>query len=196
MMLRGQMIGVLCFLILSGESRAEAPLWSVDYQQSSITFQAIQMSAAFEGHFNQWRATIGFDPGALEDSTAVVEIDPGSIDTGYDARDTQVQDNEWFDTALHPTATFEVTRFSHLGGTNYAADAKLTLRGTTLNVTMPCSIEINTDADGTAHASMRGTLALDRTAFGIGQGQWATSDTVGKEVIVTVRVEADRGVAN
>ncbi len=39
-------------------------------------------------------------------------------------------------------------------------------------------------------AKMNGQLVLDRTAFGVGQGQWRTGSTVATQVTVTVNLTA------
>ena len=41
-------------------------------------------------------------------------------------------------------------------------------------------------------ARMNGQLVLNRTAFGIGQGQWSTPDVVDTKVVVIVQLTAHR----
>jgi polyisoprenoid-binding protein YceI len=39
---------------------------------------------------------------------------------------------------------------------------------------------------------MKGATVIDRTAFGVGQGQWKTGDVVATKVTVNVAVTAHR----
>ena len=74
-----------------------------------------------------------------------------------------------------------------LGGGKYQASGDLTIRGVSKPVLLPFTLAISGDT-----ARMNGSLVLNRTAFGIGQGQWKTGDVVASEVTVTVALTAHR----
>ena len=74
-----------------------------------------------------------------------------------------------------------------LGGGRYQAVGDLTIRGVSHPAVLPFTLAITGDT-----ARMNGQLALNRGAFGIGQGKWATADTVDTQVAVTVALTAHR----
>jgi polyisoprenoid-binding protein YceI len=68
------------------------------------------------------------------------------------------------------------------------ADGALTMRGVTRNVSLPFQLVING-----SNALMQGSFTLDRTAFGIGRGQFAGAEPVAKGVTVPINIVARRG---
>ena len=54
-------------------------------------------------------------------------------------------------------------------------------------IALPFTLAISGDT-----ARMNGTVVLNRTAFGIGQGQWKTGDVVATAVNVTVSLTAHK----
>ena len=110
-----------------------------------------------------------------------------SFQSGADDRDGQVQSADWFNAAAHPEATFVTTGFTHVGGNAYEAAADLTIRETTVEVVLPFTLDINGET-----ATMAGELTLDRTNFGVGQGQFADDTLVRHSVTVSVDLTATR----
>ncbi|MFZ1988608.1 MAG: YceI family protein, partial [Alphaproteobacteria bacterium] len=92
----------------------------------------------------------------------------------------------WFDIAKFPVARFETKSFKDLGRGKYEAAANLTIRGVTKEVVFPFSLAIKGKV-----AKMTGSLALLRTDYGVGQGQWTATDWVGGDVKVDVALTAD-----
>ena len=84
-------------------------------------------------------------------------------------------------------ASFVTRDFRDLGGGRYATDGDLTIRGIRKPVTLPFTLAISGDT-----ARMNGSVVLNRTAFGIGQGQWKTGEVVATEVTVSVALTAHR----
>jgi len=94
---------------------------------------------------------------------------------------------DWFSVAAHPTAAFKATRFRHLGGNRYEALGTLSLRGVSRPLKLPFTLTIAGDV-----ATMTGTATIDRTVFGVGQGEWAATTDLPAAVSVTVAIKADR----
>jgi polyisoprenoid-binding protein YceI len=165
-----------------------APAWTIVPAESSLGFQVSQAGGTIAGSFRRFTATIAFDPQDLETSQVQVSIDIASITTGAAERDQELPKPEWFDIARFPRATFIAERFRGLGRSNYLAEGTLTLRDAKVPVSLPFTLELQGNSD----AVMQGKVDLDRTAFGVGQGPWATSDIVGHKVTVVVRLKAHR----
>lgn len=179
---------VLAAVAIAAATPAAAQVrWTVDKAASSVGFRGSMSGAAFDGRFRRWDAQILFDPAALNKSSVTAVIDLASAATGDASRDQSLPGGEWFDTARFPRATFTAKKFQALGGTRYAAIGTLTIRGVSRPVTLPFQLVIQG-----RQARMRGILTLNRTTFGIGQGQFAGPDTVAHAVQVSVTINATR----
>jgi polyisoprenoid-binding protein YceI len=170
-----------------GISSANAAPWKMDAAKSQLGFSGTQTGAAFKGHFTRFSAQIDFDPDHPQTSRIAVTIDPASAVTGDSQRDTALPDKDWFDTAHFPQAKFVTSSIRKTGANAYAAAGILTLRGIAKPVTLPFTLTID---GATAHA--KGRLNLVRTAFGVGQGTWASGQWVALDVGVDVDIVATR----
>ena len=163
-----------------------APAWAVD-PASRLTFQGAMNGQAFTGTFKRWSAQIVFDPKALAASKAVVTVNVASAATGDADRDQAIPTDDWFAAGKFAQATFISRDFRDLGGGKYAADGDLTIRGVKKPITLPFTLAISGDT-----ARMNGAIVLNRTAFGVGQGQWANEEVVAAKVTVNVALIAHR----
>ena len=154
---------------------------------ASLTFSATWSGSPVEGRFNRWTADILFSPDALDRSKLTVSVDMGSAVTGDDQRDQSLPSGDFFDTAAHPKATFTATKFRKTGEGQYVADGTLDLRGVKKPLSLPFSLKIVGDT-----ATARGVTTLDRTTFGVGQGEWASTDQIAAKVKVSFSLTAKR----
>jgi polyisoprenoid-binding protein YceI len=168
-------------------ARSAAPAWSVDKTNSKIRFRSTFGGTAFEGGVSRWDAQIHFDPSNLAGSKAVVSVDLASATSGDADRDQTLPTADWFDVAKYPRATFTSTAIKALGGGRYQATGALNLKGVTRPVTLPFTLTITGDT-----ARMQGQVVLNRSQFGVGQGQFAGAETVPFEVTVPITVVAKR----
>ena len=168
-------------------SAAPAATWTVDAANSKLGFRGAMNGDAFNGTFRRWSAQIAFDPKNLAGSKASVSIDVASAATGDADRDQAMPTADWFSAQTQPRASFVTTAFKDLGGGKYQAAGDLTIRGVKRPVVLPFTLAISGDT-----AKMNGAVVLNRTAFGIGQGQWKTGDVVATEVTVNIALTAHR----
>jgi len=163
-------------------SAAQAADWSVDQGQSRVGFSGVQTGTPFKGAFSRYKTAIAFDPAHLDASHMEVTVDLGSAATGDSQRDTAMPGKDWFDVAAFPQATFRTTAIRRTGADTYVADGTLDLRG----VSKPVVLVFSVDIQGvSAHA--KGHVDLVRSAFGVGQGPWAS----GQWVALAVGVDLD-----
>jgi len=179
--------GFAALLAAAPAAAAPAAAWNVDAAHSTLGFRGAMNGDAFTGVFRRWSAQIAFDPKNLAGSKAVVSVDVASAATGDADRDQAMPTIDWFSAKTQPRATFTTSAFKDLGGGRYQASGDLTIRGVTKPVVLPFTLVLSGDT-----ARMNGSLVLNRTAFGIGQGQWKTGDVVATEVTVTVALTARR----
>ena len=160
--------------------------WAVQ-KGSSLTFSATWSGNAIEGRFNRWTADILFSPEALDRSKLTVAVDMASASTGDVQRDQSLPSGDFFDTAEHPKATFTASKFRKTGEGKYVADGTLDLRGVKKPLSLPFTLKIDGDT-----ATARGVTTLDRTVFGVGQGEWASTDQIAAGVKVSFSLTAKR----
>ena len=160
--------------------------WTVA-KSSTLGFTAGWAGDSIEGQFKRWTADILFSPDALDRSKLTVSIDMSSAATGDDQRDSSLPSGDFFDTASHPKATYTASRFRKTGEGRFVADGTLELRGVKKPVSLPFSLKIDGDT-----ATARGVTTLDRTAFGVGQGEWASTDQIAGKVKVSFAITAKR----
>jgi polyisoprenoid-binding protein YceI len=177
----------LASLLLAAPAQA-APTWTIE-DGSAIRFTASQEGAPVDGSFGDFTAEILFDPDDLAASRVTVGIDTASVATGHKDRDTALRSSSFFDVARWPSATFVSERLSHEGGDRYEARGRLTIRDVTREVILPFRLSIQED-DGRARAAAQGELTISRLDYGVGQGEWASTGTVGEEVVIHLEIIA------
>ena len=161
--------------------------WTVRRAASSLSFNTSWSEGPVDGRFGSWDAAILFDPAALDASSVKVTIDMTSAKTGVADTEGALPDDDWFAAATHPKATFAATTFRHRSGDRYEAIGTLSLRGISRPLTLPFTLTIDGDV-----ATMSGSTTVDRTIFGVGQGEWKATTDLKAGVTVSVAIKADR----
>jgi len=139
------------------------------------------------GSFKQWSADIVFSPDDLKNSSLTVKVDLASVATGDEQRDSALPSADWFDVANHPTAVFTASRFKKVAEGSYKADGTLSLRDKTAPLVLSFKLKIVGDK-----ATAKGSTTLDRTVFGVGQGEFLATDQIPAAVKVSFNLTATR----
>lgn len=172
---------------------AHSQSWTVE-DGSAIGFTATQQGRPVEGRFERFSALIALDPDALADSRIEVEIEVASIATGHKDRDAALRSASFFEVERWPSARFASEEIVHEQGERYAAHGALTIRDVTKDVTLPFELTIGPypDAADQLQATARGELSIARLDYGVGQGDFASTRTVGDEVVIRIAINATR----
>ncbi len=165
--------------------------WTVNREKSRIGFSVPVYGKPFTGEFKTYDADIWFDSDNLKESLVRIRIQIGSVESGSAERDGYMVNPAWFHAEEYPHATFEARSFRHGDETDYVADGTLTMRGVTRDVALPFDLDI-TGEDGITRARAQGSLKVSRLDYGIGQGQWESTDVVGETVTISIDVSAVR----
>jgi polyisoprenoid-binding protein YceI len=165
---------------------ATAPAWTVDHSASTLGFAGVAQDSPFTGTFGKWDATILFDPANLGASEATVTVDTATAKTGEADKDGPLLDENWLAAAAFPTATFKTTSIKSTGANAYVADGTLTIRGISQPASLPFTLEITGN-----DAKMKGSMALDRSSFSLGDGAYQ-DHSVDPKVTVNVELTAHR----
>lgn len=165
-------------------AEAEPRNWVVG-KGGMLAFSARWNGEAVDGRFARWTADIRFAPEALDASKIDVSIDLTSADTGDAQRDGTLTGSDFFDTGRFAKATYRASKFKALGGNRFRADGTLTLRGVSKSVPLNFTLDITGDK-----ARARGSATIDRTSFGIGQGDYAGTSEIAAPVAVSFDFQA------
>jgi len=170
---------------------AAAANWTVDAARSTLGFEVTAQGQPFTTVFKDWSAVISFDPADLSNANATVTINLGSVDSGDRQRYGMMASKSWFDTSgatfsapqgVPPgQAVFQTTAFRKTGNTTYEADGTLAMRDVVKPVTLPFTLVITG-----SEAHMTGAVTINRTEWGVGQGQYAGGDPVATDVKISV----------
>ena len=141
----------------------------IDLATSVVTFRTRHLLG-----LGRVRGTFAIRGGAVEvtgvpgEARCYAEIDAASFRTGNPQRDSAVRSRGLLDTGRHPVITFEAQR---LDGASQDGDGQdgaglagqLTVRG----VSRPAVLAVELTGAGPGGFTARGTLRVDRTAFGV-----------------------------
>lgn len=163
-------------IVLSSGAFAAPPAYTSDAARSQLEFSGLQAGAAFKGVFKKFTVAAQFDPAQLAASRLDVQIDVNSLDSQDADRDKTMRSAEFFDVAKNPSAHY-VTRSITKTAKGYAAAGTLTLRG--LSREVPIEFQFTPAASG---ATLIGDAAIKRLEFGVGQGEWKSTEWVGDAV--------------
>ena len=178
---------IVCLLSAIAAPALAAPAWTVDGARSSLGFDSSLGGVKFSGVFRRWDAAIAFDPKDLAASKASVVIDLASAGTGQKERDEVLPTADWFAAAKFPKATFTTRAIRPAGKDRYLAEGVLTMKGVSKPVSLPFALTMEGGA-----ATMTASLAIDRSQWGVGLGQFAGDDLIPHIVTVRIRIAAER----
>jgi len=158
---------------------ATVAAYAADTAQSRLEFTGTQAGAEFKGVFHAFTAAVDFAPDALASSRFDVQIDMSSEDSMDKDRDQTIKSADVFDVAHNPTAHY-LTKTITKTASGYSAVGALTLRGVTKDV--PIDFQFTQTAGG---AKLVGGAQLKRLDFGVGQGEWKSTASIGDAVKVS-----------
>jgi len=162
---------------------AEPGNWFVT--DGAITISVTQLGSEVPGEFGAWTSQIEFDETVSGGVAGTVTAEIGVASLSLGALTEQALGPDFLDAGIWPMAAFQAELI--VEGNEYVADGDLTLRGVTLPLRMPFSLEIDGDE---ARANSR--FALMRLDYGVGRNM-PGGDSLGLEVAVGIDLSARRG---
>lgn len=153
-------------------------------QQSQLEFRFTQAGAETGGRFDQFTVLLGLNASG-QPASLQVTIDTASVNTQDGERDGLLRGADLFDSARYPQARFNSTRLVAKGKNAYDAVGSLTLRNTSQAVTVPLTLTRNAAGQP---LSLAGETSINRLSFGVGQGDWKSTEWVGDKVKVRFKI--------
>jgi len=171
----------------AGASGAGSPLhYLSDAAKSSLEFSFTQAGARNQGRFKSFPVVFDFAPDDLAGSRLEVSVEMNSLDTGDQERDDNLRDTDLFAVKQYPQAHYSATQFTKTAS-GYEALGKLTLRGVTRELRVPFTFRTASE-NGASVGYMSGKTAIRRLDFGVGQGDWKSTEWVGNDVGISFNV--------
>jgi polyisoprenoid-binding protein YceI len=165
--------------VLFSQSALAAPVtYKLDPPKSTLQFVFNQAGAKNDGKFGKY--DVAFAP---ESNVLNVVIQVSSLDTGDKDRDSTLRSADLFNVAKFPQAKFSATKITHGAGDKYEAVGKLTIRDASRDVKIPLTFKTATEG-GKQVGTMTGEVIIKRLDYGVGQGEWKSTEWVDNEVTV------------
>jgi len=177
---------VLMVLVCPSMIFAAVQEWKIIPNESSLNFTATQNGAPVSGEFKKFDGDIAFDPSQLNMSHVKITVNIASVYTSYSELTQTLTTSDWFDTSQFPQAVFEANQFKKTGPNQYVADGKLTIR----TASLPIKITFSGDDFNKSKVTISGDTVLKRTAYGIGQGEWASTNEIKDDVKINFKLSA------
>ena len=188
--LRFAWIAALTFALTAETTLAET--YVVDASHSSVDFSIRHLVGRTKGRFGDFSGTISYDAAKPAASSFSGTIQVKSIDTGNERRDGHLQSPDFFAAEEYPTITFESTEVTSASENTLSVKGKLTMHGTTKEVTLPIEI-LGTGINprgGKAQIGLETNFSILCSDYGV--NSWERfSAVLGDEVKIQVLIEAN-----
>jgi polyisoprenoid-binding protein YceI len=182
-----RILGLLTALLFAGSAFAAGappPKYTLDQSGSLLRFTFEQAGASNTGRFDKFTADVTFAQDNLAASKIDVSIDVASINTADKERDDTLKSADLFDPAKFPKARFVSSKISATGPGRYEAQGKLTIRNVTKDIKLPITFQTRQEG-GKQMGYLTGRYTLKRLEYGVGQGDWKSTEWVKDDVLVT-----------
>lgn len=166
--------------------------WEIDSSHSAINFTINHFFTPVNGTFEDYSATVLFDPNDLEGSRLDVTIPVSSINTRNDRRDGHLQSEDFFNAERWPNISFVSNTIESRGNNQFTAIGELTIRDITREFELPFRLLGVMDhpmQEGKQVAGIVANAELMRTDYGVGVGDWAATAVVGDAVNIELNLE-------
>ena len=100
---------ILAAAVLTSLSRAQAPVYTITQEDSSINF-SVSASISIEGKFDKWDATLTFSSPNVATGVLDIKAQAASVDTGSGMKDDTLRGKDFFDANHDPLITFHSTQ--------------------------------------------------------------------------------------
>ncbi|WP_031028973.1 YceI family protein [Streptomyces sp. NRRL WC-3725] len=143
--------------------------YTIDPAHSTIGFVARHaMVTNVKGGFKDFTGTLHLDGADPTKSTATLDVQMASIETGNPDRDGHLKSSDFFKIDEFPVMTFRSTKAESLGGDDYRITGELSLLGVTKPLTI--DLEFNgaaKDPFGNERVGFEGKAEILRSEWGL-----------------------------
>ena len=156
---------ILASASLTPSVRAQAPVFTVTQEDSSINF-SVKASVSIAGKFDKWDATLTFTSPDATTGVLDIKAQAASVDTGSGFKDDKLKSKDFFNADHDPLITFHSTKVVQTGPNTFDIPGTFTIRG----VSKPETLTLTASGQGTGSGAIKGTMAFDRKDYGMNSG--------------------------
>ncbi|MDA8383010.1 MAG: YceI family protein [Betaproteobacteria bacterium] len=178
---------VLAAGLLACHPLAYAGQWLSVPAQSALRFSASYQGVPVQGTFHRFEVRWWVPRSSPRTASLRVRVFVASADMESHDLTRTIEGPIWFDARSFPQAVYSAHAITQPRPGHYLASGILRLKG----IAKPVRVAFTWHASGDS-GTLAGTLTLRRTDFGIGTGQWASGDPIGRDVVVTFHVQLKR----
>ena len=180
----------LAAALLSTTALADAPAgvthYSADPAKSSLGFTFVQAGATNTGKFTKFPVTLDASADGSTATKLEVTVDMTTMDSGDKERDDTLRGPDLFSVTKFPQSHFIATQITKTAA-GFDAVGQLTLRGVTRPQHVTFALR-GANEQGHPVTYLTGKTTVHRLDFGVGQGDWKSTEWVGADVTVSYNV--------
>jgi polyisoprenoid-binding protein YceI len=170
-------------LFLALFDAAAQSVWTLDKAHSKIAFTVTHhLISEVDGYFAEYEGKMTAEKEDFTDAVFELSIKTASLTTNFEMRDNHLKSPDIFDVEKYPAITFKSTSITQIAGNRYKLTGDLTMKTTTLSVTLDLTIvgPVKNDRAKRFEIGVKGIGRLSRLAFGVGErlGTTSVSDDV------------------
>ncbi|MEM6326054.1 MAG: YceI family protein [Bacteroidota bacterium] len=176
------------------EAVADIPAgtYNLDALHSELGFRVRHLGISnVDGTFEDFSGTITVPESGLGDMSAMVTAQVASIETGNDDRNGHLRSPDFFAADENPELIFQTTGVTPTGGGTFEMTGNLTMRGTTLPVTLQGEyLGTATSPQGVQKIGFQAEGEINRQDWGL---SWAQTNEAGEIIVgdtVTLMISA------
>jgi polyisoprenoid-binding protein YceI len=147
----------------SRKPQAKVRSYSIDVPGSKIGFVVKTRFKTLNAVFTSWTGNLSMAPAKLNTLAMTLNVVSPSIDTGSGFEDKEIKGKNFFDVEKFPKIKLVSKQVTATGPGQCQVQANFTLRGITKSVTIPLTVQL----DGNGQGTLKGEYNIDRLDYGI-----------------------------
>lgn len=173
--------------LAAGQLLADSWHSAGDTDANELVFATAYDGQALEGRFRQFEVSVETQGAATVPTSLAVSVDVSSADMNDRDLNETLATPDWFNSTVNPTASFTSDTVEQEAPGRFTAAGTLDLKGTSA----PATVEFSWSAHD-SEAKLAGTARLSRSAWSIGEGEWAGEEHIPDSVDLRFTVELNR----
>jgi polyisoprenoid-binding protein YceI len=154
---------------------------------NELAFTFVQEGSETKASFKQFTVALVYDEKNLATSSLDVKVQAASVFTDYEDRDSEIRGADLLSVERFPSIHYQAGSLEKTAK-GIEAVGKLTVRDKTRDLRIPLVIRKVT-VGGNPGLEVTGSTQVNRLDYGVGQGDWSSTDTVKNDIKLTWKVQ-------
>ena len=151
---------LLAVALLPSLCRAQAPVYAVTPQQSTIKFK-VKATVVIAGKFDKWDASLKFRSHDVSTGVLNINIQAASVDTGSGMKNNKLKGKDFFNVEQNPLITFRSTGMRQTSPNTFDVPGTFTIRG----VSNPETLKLTISNTGVGSGAIIAAMAFNRKGY-------------------------------